>query len=335
MRCHHAVRCTGWRGGSTYTWPYVPGWFRREYVILLGVTFLWGSGHTAAKVALRELDVAQLALLRPGFAWLVLVALVVVTGRFTQILPELRRSARLLVVLGLLGYAGAGGSTVFALSLLPAGITSILSSTSPLMLVLMHLIFVRRGVQLTRVVGAILGLIGVIILSSGGLATVGEVSPRALLGVPLALGSAVCWAGYTALARRLGTRDALVTTTVTSGIGTAAVALFAIPTQDWSHLTQVSLTAWAATLWAGGLAIGCAYVAWSLVLRRLPPAAVLPFNYLTPVFSLGVAGVVLGEPITLPVVVGAVGVVGGVALSQLPDVALLRRSRPARESQLG
>ena len=62
----------------------------------------------------------------------------------------------------------------------------------------------------------------------------------------------------------------------------------------------------------------------------LPAAAVLPFNYLTPVFSLGVAGVVLGEPITLPVVVGAVGVVGGVALSQLPDVVLLRRGHPAR-----
>ena len=50
----------------------MPGWLKREYLILLGVTFLWGSGHTAAKVALRELDVAQLALLRPGFAWLVL-----------------------------------------------------------------------------------------------------------------------------------------------------------------------------------------------------------------------------------------------------------------------
>ena len=71
------------------------------------------------------------------------------------------------------------------------------------------------------------------------------------------------------------------------------------------------------------------------MLRRLPAAAVLPFNYLTPVFSLGVAGAVLGEPITVTVVVGAGCVVGGVALSQLPDVALLRRSHPApiREPQ--
>ena len=196
------------------------------------------------------------------------------------------------------------------------------------MLVFGGLPFSRGEVQATRIVGAILGLLGVAVLS-GGLAAVGDLQPTALLGVPLALSSAACWAAYTGLARRLGARDALVTTTLTSGIGTAAVALIAIPTQDWSHLTHVSLTAWVATLWAGGLAIGCAYVAWSLVLRRLPAASVLPFNYMTPVFSLGVAGVVLGEPITLPVVLGAVCVVGGVALSQLPDFALLRRSHPA------
>lgn len=309
----------------------MPRWLRREYVILLGVTFLWGSGHTAAKIALRELDVAQLALLRPGFAWLVLVVLVLVTGRSKQVLPELRRSARLVVPLGLLGYAGAGGSTVFALSLLPAGITSILSSTSPLMLVLGSLLFARRALPAPRIAGAVLGLSGVAVLTSGGLTTVGDLPGDALLGVPLALGSAACWAGYTGLARRLGARDALVTTTLTSGVGTFAVALVAIPSQNWSHLTRLSLTTWLATAWAGGLAIGCAYVAWSLVLRRLPAAAVLPFNYLTPVFSLGIAGTVLGEPLTLPVVVGAIGVVGGVTLSQLPDVFLLSRSHPATD----
>ena len=185
----------------------MPGWLKREYLILLGVTFLWGSGHTAAKVALRELDVAQLALLRPGFAWLVLIALVILTGRAKHIIPELRKSARLLIPLGLLGYAGAGGSTVFALSLLPAGITSILSSTSPLMLVFGSLLFSRGEVQATRIVGAILGLLGVAILS-GGLAAVGDLQPTALLGVPLALSSAACWAAYTGLARRLSARDA-------------------------------------------------------------------------------------------------------------------------------
>jgi drug/metabolite transporter (DMT)-like permease len=302
-------------------------WVRREYLLVVAVTFLWGSGHTAGKIALRELDSGQLALLRPGAAWLVLAILVVVGGRGGQALGELRRSPRLLLVLGLLGYAGAGGSTVLALSVLPAGITSLLTSTSPLMLVLGQVVLQRRGVQPLQAAGAVVGFLGVVILSSGGLATVGQLQATSLLGVPVALTSAVCWAVYTALAGRLGPRDALVTTALTSGIGTAAVGLVAIPTHDWTGVLDKSPQTWLATLWAGGMSIGCAYVVWSLVLRRLPPASVLPFNYLTPVFSLSVAGLVLGEPITLPVALGGVCVIAGVALSQLPDLRRLLRAR--------
>jgi O-acetylserine/cysteine efflux transporter len=148
--------------------------------------------------------------------------------------------------------------------------------------------------------------------------------------VPLALTSAVCWAGYTALVGRLGRTDALVTTALTSGIGTAAVGLIAVPTQHWTGLVDASPRTWLATLWAGGMAIGCAYVVWSLVLRRLPPATALPFNYLTPLFSLSVAALVLGEAITLPVAVGAACVLTGVALSQVPDLRRLLRARAAR-----
>ena len=307
-------------------------WLRREYLLVVAVTFLWGSGHTAGKIALRELDSGQLALLRPGAAWLVLAILVVAGGRAGRAMAELRRSPRLLVVLGLLGYAGAGGSTVLALSLLPAGITSLLTSTSPLMLVLGQVVLRRRGVQPLQALGALVGFLGVVILSGGGLATVGPLQATSLLGVPLALTSAVCWAGYTALVGRLGRRDALVTTAITSGIGTAAVGLVAMPTQKWTGLVEASPRTWLATLWAGGMAIGCAYVIWSLVLRRLPPATVLPFNYLTPVFSLSLAALVLGEAITLPVAVGAACVLAGVALSQVRDLRRLLRARAASPS---
>ena len=80
-------------------------------------------------------------------------------------------------------------------------------------------------------------------------------------------------------------------------------------------------------MWAGGMAIGCAYVIWSMVLRRLPPSAVLPFNYTTPIFSLLIAWLVLGEPLTAPVLAGGVAVIAGVVLSQIRDLRLLGRYR--------
>ena len=59
-----------------------------------------------------------------------------------------------------------------------------------------------------------------------------------VLGSGLALGSAACWAAYTAIARRLGGADPLVTTALTSGIGAAVVGVVALPSQDWSRLAH-------------------------------------------------------------------------------------------------
>jgi hypothetical protein len=47
-------------------------WLRREYLSVVAVTLVWGSGQTAGKIAiaLRELDSGVAALPRPGAAWL-------------------------------------------------------------------------------------------------------------------------------------------------------------------------------------------------------------------------------------------------------------------------
>ena len=96
----------------------MPGWFKPEYAWLLLVTFMWGSGHTAGKIALRELEPGQLALLRPGSAWLVLMALVVLSGRIRPLVSEspwliLGEPLTLPVILGAIAImAGVGLSQV-------------------------------------------------------------------------------------------------------------------------------------------------------------------------------------------------------------------------------
>jgi hypothetical protein len=68
-----------------------------------------------------------------------------------------------------------------------------------------------------------------------------------VLGSGLALGSAACWAASTAIARRLGGADPLVTTALTSGIGAAVVGPVALPSRDWSRLAHASAPVIAAT----------------------------------------------------------------------------------------
>jgi drug/metabolite transporter (DMT)-like permease len=299
-------------------------------MVLLIATLVWGSVHPTVKFALAELAPVQLALLRPFFACVVLSLLVLVTGRAGQIRRQFRQTPGTLILLGVLGFAASGGLTSIALSLLPAGVTSLMTNSSPLMVVVAGLSLFHQRIGWLEIAGAVVGFFGVALLSIGDLQLTGDPGPT-LLGVALALGSAATWAAYTGIARRLGRADPLVTTAITSAFGTLAVAVIALPTQDWSLVRDASAPVLAATIWAGAIATGCTYAAWSFALRRLPAVAVAPFGYLIPVSALTISHFWLGESLTAAVLAGAACVLVGVGLTQLGQLrVLLRAESPSR-----
>jgi drug/metabolite transporter (DMT)-like permease len=286
---------------------------------------VWGSVHPTVKFALTELTSVQLALLRPVFACAVLTALVLVTGRGQLLGRELRAAPGTLVALGVLGYAGSGSLAAVALSLLPAGVTALISNSSPLIVVMFGLLVFHQSIGRPEIAGTVLGFGGVALLGAGDIQATGDLGST-LLGTALALGSAACWAAYTAVARRLGRADPLVTTALTSGLGAAVIGTVALPTQDWSRLVHASAPVIAASVWAGAVATGGTYAAWSFALRRLPAVAVAPFGYLIPVSALSISHVWLGEPLTAPTLIGATLVLLGVGLTQLRQFRLLLRA---------
>jgi len=294
----------------------------REYAVLVVATLVWGSVHPTVKFALTELTATQLALLRPVSACALLSILVLATRRAHLVGHELRAAPGTLIALGVLGYACSGSLASFALSLLPAGVTALMTNSSPLIVVVVGALAFHQRVGWPEVAGTLVGFGGVALLSAGDIQATGDLGPT-LLGSGLAIGSAACWAGYTAVARRLGRADPLVTTALTSGIGAVVVGVFAVPTQDWGRLAHASAPVILATLWAGVIATGCTYAAWSFALRRLPAVAVAPFGYLIPVSALWISHVWLGEPLTIPTLLGAALVLVGVGLTQARQFRLL------------
>jgi len=293
--------------------------------VLVVATLVWGSVHPTIKFALDELTAVQLAMLRPVCACAVLTALVLATGRGQLLIRELRVAPGTLTALGVLGYAGSGSLASLALALLPAGVTALMTNSSPLIVVMVGLLVFHQRVGRPEIAGTLLGFSGVALLSAGDIQATGDLGST-LLGSGLALGSAACWAAYTAVARRLGGADPLVTTALTSGIGALVVGAVALPTQDWSRLVQASAPVLAAIVWAGAIATGCTYAAWSFALRRLPAVAVSPFGYLIPLSALSISHVWLGEPLTVPTLVGAALVLLGVSLTQARQFLLLLRA---------
>lgn len=301
----------------------------REYLVLVAATLVWGSAHPTVKFALASLTSLQLALLRPLCACIVLSLVVVATGRTSRVLVEARRQPKTLIALGVLGYALSGSFTAAALSLLPAGVTALVSNASPLIVVVGSVAVFGERVGVLPIAGALVGFTGLALLSAGDLDQTGDL-PATLIGSALALGSATAWAIYTAVARRLGGADPIITTAITSGIGSIAVGLIAIPTQDWTRLATAPAPVLLSAVWAGTIATGGTYAAWSYALRHLPAITVAPFAYLVPVSALIISHIWLGEAWTPAVLVGAALVLLGVALTQALNFHLLLRARYAK-----
>ena len=298
----------------------------REYVVLIAATLVWGSVHPTVKFALSELTSLQLALARPVCACVVLTTLCLASGRGPRLVHDFRATPWLLITLGVLGYATSGTLTSIALGLLPAGITSLMTNTSPLVLVIGGLLLFRQRIGAPEILGTLVGFGGVALLSLNDVQISGDLGAT-LLGSLVALGSAAAWAIYTALARRLGGADPITTTAITSLIGSLVIASVALPTQDWSRLVHASAPVLLATVWSGAVATGCTYAAWSFALKRLPAIAVAPFAYLIPVSALTISHFWLGERVDATVVLGAGLVLAGVGLTQARAFVVTLRGR--------
>jgi O-acetylserine/cysteine efflux transporter len=94
---------------------------------------------------------------------------------------------------------------------------------------------------------------------------------------------------------------------------------------DLGGLAAVAYIAFAATTVGWGL--------WAYLMRAYPSSTVAPFSLLVPVFGLAFAALLLGEPVTVRIVVAAGLVVSGVFLTQRaprisPHIAGIRAAAP-------
>lgn len=163
-----------------------------------------------------------------------------------------------------------------------------------------------RGERVTPMggLGALLALGGAVYLLAPGAA-----APQPLSAV-LMIGSGVAWGVYSLLGR--GAADP---TAATAGnfLGAAAFCLPLVAFAALSGLRADPMGALLATL-SGALASGCGYVIWYAALPRLSATRAAILQLGTPVIA-AIAGVLLlSEPLTWRLCLGALAILGGVGL---------------------
>lgn len=184
---------------------------------------------------------------------------------------------------------------------------SIMNSLGTLLTVIFGMIYFRTKPETEKIVGVLLGLIGVMIVCfsgiSGGLSLAGE-GALFLSAVFIAIGNIVNKKAATGM-------NPLLVTGFHLSVGGLMLLLLGVIMRGSLQITGVKtifLMLYMVFISAAGFAI------WSSLLKHYPVEEVAVFLFLTPVFGTILSGLVLGDPLNFIMLIALVCVCVGIAL---------------------
>jgi drug/metabolite transporter (DMT)-like permease len=290
----------------------------RDWSLLALLSILWGGSFFFNGAGLRELPPLTLVLLRVALGTIILLPLLRMQGiGFPKGMAEWKP----FVAIGLLNNVIPFSLIVIGQTFIPSGLASILNATTPLFTVMVMAAAGEEALQMRRVAGMALGLLGVIFLRGWGIDT----RPGQGLGILLCLGGAFSY-GFAALAARRMLRDSppLGTATFQLMASTVMMAIVAgVVEQPW-RLPMPGVATWLAVLGLAGLSTALAYIVFFQILRRSGATNVMLVTLLIPVTAILLGSLVLGEPIAAREIAGAI-VIGSALLVIDGRIQNLRR----------
>ena len=267
---------------------------------------IWGSSFLFMRIGAAELGALPTAAMRVAIASLFLWPLL----RWRGQIALLRQHWRPLLFVGVLNSGIPFALFAFAVMHISTGLSAILNATVPLFGALVAWLWLRDRPSLSRSLGLVIGFGGIVLLAGGQVGFKPDASGLSPLWAVLAcLCATTCYALAASFTQRhIPPLPSLVTATG-SQIGAALV--LALPALWWRPDHLPGLKAWAALVMLGVLCSGVAYILYFRLIERAGPARALTVTYLVPVFAVAYGVLLLGESVTLWMLLcGAIVLVG-------------------------
>lgn len=213
------------------------------------------------------------------------------------------------------------GVTVFNTLIYIAGHTTqalnmaLISTSSPIFIVLMSRLFYGETISLTRAAGMMVVVSGVLMLIAGGWL-------ERLLSMSFAIGdlymllAAIVFAGYTMLVKRKPPNLRMTTFTLcTFSLGLLFLSPFYALESLIYHPVVFNVPIALALLYVGVLSSVVAFLAWNGAIALIGPSRTGLIYYLIPVFSGIAAWLFLGEAISLVHIFSTLAIICGIIMT--------------------
>lgn len=274
------------------------------------LSVIWGMAFIAIKVADTELTPVNLALIRWLLASVPFLLLLPVIGK-PKAAFEKKDAPRLLVV-ALANVAGYHITLNYAETTLTPGVSALLIAFGPIFIVVLSYFLLNEKAGRRIVAGLALAIVGTAVLSLGSMTTGGV---NSVTGVVEALGTALCYALFAVVGKPLVVKYGSAPTTILAGLVGTAMLLPLVSTSLVMQLQSLDFYGWASVLYLGLLSTVFGYLMFYSLISSGTVARVSIQLYLIPLVSVIGGTALLGDSLTLAVLLGGGLMLGAVALA--------------------
>ncbi len=274
---------------------------RTEWALLLLLSVLWGGSFFFSKIAVAALPPLTIVFVR--FSTAAMLVYAYVRARAMAVPTDIRSWASF-VGMGLLNNLIPAGLIVWGQTMIPSGLASVIIATTPIFSILaIHFTSADERLNLGKVSGMVIGLVGVCVLFRLGATDTRNVST---IGIIACLGAAASYGFANALGqrfRRLGIPPAVGA--MGQMIATAIMALpLALAMEAPWRLTVPDAHIWASMAGLVILSTALGYVVFFRILATAGATNISLVTLLIPVSAVLLGSVVLGERVSTTQVVG-------------------------------
>ncbi len=281
---------------------------RIDWLIFLGLGFIWGSSYLFIKLAVDDFGTFTLVFLR----LLVGAALLWICVRIAkQALPRERRIYGHLLVMAVINITIPFLLITWAEQSVDSSLAAILTSPVPLFAIVLSALFLHdEPLRVNGVVGLVVGFVGVVLVTSRGLTAEGS----SLTGELALLGAAFSYACGAVYSRRnVRGVPPMVPAVFQVTFATIIVGVVAILFEHpWTATPDAQAVF--SILWLGLLGSGVAYLAVFRLFAAWGATRTTLVAYLIPVVGIVLGYLVLAEPVDGRIIVGTALVIAGVGL---------------------
>jgi drug/metabolite transporter (DMT)-like permease len=286
------------------------------YVKLILTTLFWGGTFVAGKLAAQNVGPFSIAFLRFAIASALLLPL---TRSRERTFPPLKKSQILpVIMLGMTGIFAYNVMFYKGLKIIEASRATLIIATCPIFITIFSALFLKEKITPLKALGIVISVSGAAVVISKG-------DPGRIVRGGLGRGEfyifccVLSWAAYSLIGKHVMKRlSPLTAVSYSAVVGAIALAVPAFVEGLADYIAHQLARDWLCISYLGVFGTVVGFVWYYNGVKQLGPTRAGLFINFVPIFGILCARLVLQEPITPSLAVGAVMVTSGVYLTNRP-----------------